>query len=237
MNRRLLSLGALAGALGWGAGCGRPHADAHAGHGHSVSATAESVPTQATFKAGTGLILPPEIRTAIGLATAAVEERIVPPTLRIRAQVIAAGPPAFATASVSAVQAAFVANQTLTGARLVKVAPHTPAPDSPVDLVLALDGNSSAGPGDDVDLTFRAAAAPPVPSIPRSALLRSAGGTFAYVVNGGAYLRTAVVVGAESADHLEVVEGLYAGDEVVTHPVEQLWLIELRATKGGGHSH
>jgi len=36
---------------------------------------------------------------------------------------------------------------------------------------------------------------------------------------------------------VEIVDGLLAGDAVVTKPVQTLWLIELRATKGGGHSH
>jgi hypothetical protein len=30
---------------------------------------------------------------------------------------------------------------------------------------------------------------------------------------------------------------LLEGDTVVTRPVQTLYLIELRATKGGGHSH
>ena len=30
---------------------------------------------------------------------------------------------------------------------------------------------------------------------------------------------------------------LLAGDQIVVKPVQTLWLIELRATKGGGHSH
>ena len=73
--------------------------------------------------------------------------------------------------------------------------------------------------------------------IQRSALLVSAQGTFVYVVNGDAYLRTPVKAGNEADGKLEIVDGLFPGDEVVTKPVETLWLIELRATKGGGHSH
>ncbi len=73
--------------------------------------------------------------------------------------------------------------------------------------------------------------------VPKSALLRAADGTFVYTVNGNAYCRTAVKTGAEAEDVVEVTNGLFAGDSVVTKPVEKLWLIELRATKGGGHSH
>jgi multidrug efflux pump subunit AcrA (membrane-fusion protein) len=71
----------------------------------------------------------------------------------------------------------------------------------------------------------------------RSAVLDGATGTFVYVVNSGAYLRTPVKVGARSADFIEITDGLYAGDVVVVTPVDQLWLAELRLTKGGGHSH
>jgi multidrug efflux pump subunit AcrA (membrane-fusion protein) len=73
--------------------------------------------------------------------------------------------------------------------------------------------------------------------VPRSALLDTATGTFVYVVNGPAYLRTPVKVGVMSTDYIEITDGLYAGDAVVSAPVNQLWLSELRLTKGGGHSH
>ncbi|MBL9169983.1 MAG: efflux RND transporter periplasmic adaptor subunit [Verrucomicrobiales bacterium] len=74
-------------------------------------------------------------------------------------------------------------------------------------------------------------------AIPQSAVLHAAEGSFVYVVNGDAYLRTAVKVGAEDNDMVEITDGLLEGDQVVSRPVQTLWLIELRATKGGGHSH
>ncbi len=73
--------------------------------------------------------------------------------------------------------------------------------------------------------------------VPQSALLRTSEGTFVYAVNGDAYFRTAVKVGTEADGWVEITDGLLAGDAVVTKPVQTLWLIELRATKGGGHSH
>ena len=73
--------------------------------------------------------------------------------------------------------------------------------------------------------------------IPRSALLRTAEGAFVYAVNGDAFFRTAVKVGSEADGLLEITDGLFAGDAVVTKPVETFYLIELRATKGGGHCH
>lgn len=74
-------------------------------------------------------------------------------------------------------------------------------------------------------------------TVPQSALLRTSEGTFVYTVNGDAYFRTPVRTGVESGGRVAVREGLLPGDQVVVKPVQTLWLIELRATKGGGHSH
>lgn len=70
-----------------------------------------------------------------------------------------------------------------------------------------------------------------------SAVLKTSTGTFAFVQNGNFLLRTEIKTGTSSGEHMEVTEGLYEGDVIVTKPVEALYLIELRATKGGGHSH
>lgn len=74
-------------------------------------------------------------------------------------------------------------------------------------------------------------------SIPHSAVLDTANGKYVFVKNGDFLLRTAVKTGAKSSEYTEVTEGLYEGDAIVVEPVEALYLIELRATKGGGHSH
>lgn len=76
-----------------------------------------------------------------------------------------------------------------------------------------------------------------VTAMPRSALLNAASGNFAYVKNGNRFLRTEVEIGASSEAMIEVLEGVYPGDVVASEGVEDLWLIELRFTKGGGHSH
>jgi multidrug efflux pump subunit AcrA (membrane-fusion protein) len=76
-----------------------------------------------------------------------------------------------------------------------------------------------------------------VTAIPQSALLRTSEGTFVYKVNGDAYFRTAVKIGAEADGWIEITDGLMAGDQVAAGSVQTLWLIELRATKGGGHIH
>ena len=74
-------------------------------------------------------------------------------------------------------------------------------------------------------------------TVPRAALLDTALGTFVYLINGEAFLRTPVTTGAMDDDIVEITDGVFEGDTVVTSPVSQLWLTELRLTKGGGHSH
>jgi len=74
-------------------------------------------------------------------------------------------------------------------------------------------------------------------SIPSSAILKTAMGSFVFVQNGEFLLRTEVKTGNTHDDRIQIVEGLYEGDVIVRKPVEMLYLIELRATKGGGHSH
>ena len=74
-------------------------------------------------------------------------------------------------------------------------------------------------------------------SVPVTSVLQTAQGAFVFVENGKHLLRTAVQTGAVSGDRIEITDGLYEGDRIAIHSVENLYLIELRATKGGGHSH
>jgi multidrug efflux pump subunit AcrA (membrane-fusion protein) len=74
-------------------------------------------------------------------------------------------------------------------------------------------------------------------AIPGSAVLRAPEGSFVYVARDEAFRRTEVTTGSEAAGKVEITEGLSPDDTVVSTPVETLWLVELRATRGGGHSH
>ncbi|NUN92903.1 MAG: efflux RND transporter periplasmic adaptor subunit [Verrucomicrobiae bacterium] len=77
----------------------------------------------------------------------------------------------------------------------------------------------------------------PVLVVPKAAVLRSVEGASVYAAHGGAFRRVEVKTGAETEEGIEITEGLNAGDAVAVRAVETLRLIELRATKGGGHSH
>jgi len=72
-----------------------------------------------------------------------------------------------------------------------------------------------------------------VAAIPAAALLRTAKGDFVFVANGGWLLRTPVKIGAGGDGWLAVLDGLYEGDQVVTHGAGALWLAEIQAVNGG----
>jgi HlyD family secretion protein len=52
-------------------------------------------------------------------------------------------------------------------------------------------------------------------TLPRGAFLQSGGGRMAYVVRDGVATRTAITTGARSLSHVEIVDGLKAGDDVI----------------------
>ena len=71
--------------------------------------------------------------------------------------------------------------------------------------------------------------------LPAAALLRTVQGDFVYVENEGWFLRTPVRLGARDADagSFVIEDGLYEGDQVVTHGVRAVWLAELHFLRAG----
>lgn len=218
------------------AGCGKK-TSAEADHDHSEHAGEEGGGEGGvTFKEGRGLQLSPEVIKALNLRTTEAEERSLAAELNVIAQVFAVTPRVLASARLTEEHAGTLEKSSFTGAKLMRIDRSTVAATRLVDLVFELDASPRHQIGDFVTLALAVEPAP-VLSVPRSAVLDGATGSFVYVVNSGAYLRTPVKVGARSADFIEIADGLYAGDIVVVTPVDQLWLAELRLTKGGGHSH
>lgn len=239
------------------AGCGHKDETEHAaddGHGHG----AES-PSGASFKAGKGVLITEETRKLIGFETADVEERKLANEIRLTVQVFgekhhhAMGDvdhPGCDTHG-SGFMATNAAAMLATG-DVVEVPQGTNAALAGsvlgVQKALTLGGEAEVVVGIS-NATGRLKTGAFIPArivlqrdeavavVPQSALLRTSEGTFVYAVNGDAFFRTAVKTGASSGGWVEITDGLLAGDAVVTKPVETLWLIELRATKGGGHSH
>lgn len=228
-------------------GCGRKAADdhahgAHEGHGHGEEkddAHAESE-GGVTFAEGRGLALSPEVLEALGVKTTAVEERAIAGELRLLAQVFATQPLVLASASLGADTALRLEKTgVFTGAKVVRIDRSTTAATGRAEAIFAIEGERQPARalGEFVEVTLAGAPRPAALTVPHSAILDAAAGTFVYVANGTHYLRTAVKLGVRAGDFVEIADGLYAGDIVVTAPVNQLWLTELRLTKGGGHSH
>lgn len=236
-------------------GCGKKDAD---GHGHGAEKTdakseahAEEAPSGASFKGGKGVMLTEEMRKLLAVETADVAEEKIPSVVRFSVQVYADsasdadGSTLRASGTVPQSQAPFVmVGQRVTlstrsgstaDAKVVEVHASPTAGESEVNVAFkAADG---FGVGDFPAATISSPQTKAVAVVPKTALLKTSEGTFVYAVNGEAFYRTEVKTGAENETTVEIVDGLLAGDAVVTKSVETLWLIELRATKGGGHSH
>ncbi len=244
------------------AGCGKKEKEGETakeehskedGHGHG-----EESPSGAGFKAGKGVILTEETRKILGVEVADVEARKMAEQIRFTAQIFAINhnhPLGDMDHTLCNVRGAgFVTSNSST---LVKPGlivdlfkgTNPPVPGYVVGVqktlaigeseivVSATNATGVLKSGDFIPARITLPGEKEVPAVPSSALLRTSEGTFVYAVNGDAYFKTAVKIGDETDDWIEITDGLLAGDQVVTKQVQSLWLIELRATKGGGHSH
>lgn len=95
------------------------------------------------------------------------------------------------------------------------------------------DARPNMTPGAFVTATFTDDAAHTLLTVPTSAVLETADGRYVYTVNGSHLTRTRVKVGPTSEGFTGIEEGLYAGDAVAAKGVDELWLVELSALKGG----
>lgn len=228
--------------------------EAHGGHDHKESAS-----EGARYSEGKGIQLMEETSRAIGLVTAEAGERELTPMVSVEAQVYrsAAEPSrpgreetgsAYATAFVpprvagslkAGDPAELHTGNERYSAQVWKIEPVSREAVNNEEVILKIaDPEAVLRVGEFVSgAVTRSGGAAAVVAIPRSAVLETATGKFVFVENGRFLLRTPVTTGAESADYIEISDGLYPGDVVATQPVETLYLIELRSTKGGGHSH
>lgn len=246
-----------------GAGCGHKEDDGHElgkekaegkdAHDHEAEA-----PTGASFKAGKGVSVTEETKKLLGVEVADVTERKLPNQIRFTVQVFGAKHPhllnpddhtgcdvhgsAFLPADAAAfakpgqpVQVLKDTNSPLGG---VVLAVQKALALGEAEVVIGISNATTAlKPGEFVPARINLTREEAVTAVPQSALLRTPEGTFVYAVNGDTYFRTAVKVGSEADGWVQITDGLLVGDAVVTKPVQTFWLIELRAVKGGGHSH
>lgn len=219
---------------------------------------ASNVEEGAVFKEGVGILLHEVTREAIGLTMLDVGETTLNDVLPFTAQIYreagegsqnAGERPGFAYASAilpasstkGLVQTTNVTvtfdELTATGA-LIRVDETMEAATGQRELIVEIpDAPAALKIGDFVQATLHKGQRDQVVVLPHQSILNTADRSYVFVRNGGALLRTPVTTGLQQGDQVEILEGLYAGDEVAATAVETLYLIELRATKGGGHCH
>lgn len=258
MSSKLCSL-FLGLALAFAAGCQEKHkeGDGHdhdhdydhgpqkeeKGHDHEGHKHEEGENAGASFKPDVGLQLSDEVRRLMELQTAESSVRTVTPSVRLNAQVYqqrdkgslasALVPVATSIPLESAVTLRSVEGKTYAG-KITAIHTNSAATLGGAEVLLSL--------AEPLPVNTQLEGSFTLPSrqtlqVPQSAVLRTAEGTFVYRQNSNAFLRATVQLGESSAGMVEVLGGLSAGAEIVAHPVQTLWLIELRAVKGGGHSH
>ena len=229
------------------AGCGRKES--------AEQAHKEDAPVGASFKAGQGVSLVDETRKILGVEMADVAERKLPKELRFTVQMfgekhhLSVNPQdhsgcdvhgsgllsteaAAAVRAGQAVQLRHGTNAPLTGVVLAVLPALTPGES---EIVVGVSNAAALlEPGEFVAASLSLPGGDAVMAVPQTALLRTVEGAFVFAANGSAYSRTTVKTGAEADGFVEIADGLLAGDQVVTNGVAALWLVELRATKGGG---
>lgn len=248
-----------------GCGCQKENNNQHKeedGHDHgkekSEEGEHEESPSGASFKPGKGIILTDETSKIIGLAIADVIEEKLAQIVELNAQIFSDAH-RFEDLNIDHTDCDFHASGFLPVDKAALVKPkqqvklldsnketfdgfvasvQKPLSHGETEIIVGVTtAEKTLKDGEFIQASILVPRDEAVTVIPKSALLRTAEGTFVYAVNGKAYYRTAVKLGSQAGDKIEITDGLYPGDQVVTKPVETLWLIELRATKGGGHSH
>jgi len=233
---------------------GHPHAPEPA-ESHDHASAGEG----ASYEEGKGITLSKETEESLGLELTEVEEKPIGSRHKLTAQVYRSateasrkhGPERQGRAYATALIAKEVASQIRVGQKLTILSKEGPREGTiwKIDLaqvpiigkaeaLLEVTDSGSLAVGDFIEAELPIGpAGQKVVSIPLAAVLETSTGKFAFVRNGSCLLRTGIKTGAQDRDHIEVTDGLYEGDTIAVKPVEALYLIELRATKGGGHCH
>ena len=199
----------------------------------SANAAKPAPQNGAQFRKGQGLSLTDEMKKSIGFKTTEVTEEEISSTVTLELTATttheARGPltPRQATSIKSGME---ITIDSIKGTlKSVEKIPF----GAPGDLEAIVSISESLTPGKSYQGTVHLPSAGPVAAVPASALLTTAEGTFVYAANGSAYVRTPVKTGAVNGQHVEISDGLYSGDEIVTTPVMSLWMAELQVLRGG----
>jgi hypothetical protein len=189
----------------------------------------------AQFKKGEGLSLTDEMARSIKLQTAEVIEEKIAAVVPVTLRPLPGGSEAAGwldSTQASKVQPGFVVKLQGGSSALVKsVRKSDFAALDEHEAIITSDTNLPVG--SELQGTILLPELEAGASIPQSALLKTAEGNFVYAKNGKFFVRTPVTVGASNGSRVEITDGLYSGDEVVTSPVMSLWMAELQVLRGG----
>ena len=200
------------------------------------------------IKEGHGLILPEFTRETIGLKIVDVFEgqalREIELPLRVfEIKTEASRSYLFASGSVDTNLVQFLRPGTIVrpvgdsseteDGEILSINPAAARLTGMAEVVVRFPSSRNLKAGAFLDATVSVPTPEEVVLIPEEAVLKTAEGHFAYVVNGDSLFRTGIGVGGQEGGIVEVTEGLYAGDRVASHPIMSLWLAELQAIRGG----
>lgn len=190
----------------------------------------------AQFKKGQGLSLTQEMSKAIGLKVEDVGETKVAPVISLNVSAVTQNT---ATCWVTpeqvktirpGMEVEFHCESTFQGTvEKIEANPLGVMGDSEITLTTA----EKLTAGEPLKAMLRLPAGDAVAVVPTSALLKTAEGSFVYALNGDFYVRTPVKTGVSDDKFVEITDGLYAGDQIVTTPVMSLWMAELQVLRGG----
>ena len=200
----------------------------------TAKATEKAPENGAQFKKGEGLSLTDVMKKSIGLTVAEVGEEEISSSIILD---LTATRPNEARGTLPATTAASIKpgmevtmSSTLKGTvQSVEKIPF----GMPGDLEVTVAMPSPLPSGSTFKGTVEIPANGAVPAVPASAVLKTAEGSFVYTVNGSFYVRSPVKTGAANDKFVEITDGLYSGDEIVTTPVMSLWMAELQVLRGG----
>jgi multidrug efflux pump subunit AcrA (membrane-fusion protein) len=201
------------------------------------------------FEKGRGIRLPDDVRRQLGVETAEVTERLMALHCDIPVHVFRgaeAMKPAVAVALVSEAQGSEWrpgqsiplksgrdGSTTFTGT-FARLEPRAAGVLGRVEALIEFaDPDRRFPTGSCLTASLTTSRSNRVSAIPSSAVVEGVEGAFVYTANGSHYTRALVKLGAASDGWVEVVDGLYAGDWVVTKGADTMWMIELCALKGG----
>lgn len=197
------------------------------------------------FSVKKGLLLPEQTRRSLGLTVVEATEQKLVSTLTVDLRIYRKdGSGAFASGIVSPELAkALKTARTLTvrlpdgtrqAAAVTGTAQDLQQRSSLTEVLVMIPSPADVfAPGAFVQASAIVQTSENTLTIPRAALLGCSDGMFVYTVNGDHLVRTPVKTGAGNEELVEIADGLYAGDQVVLHPVLSLWMTELAAVKGG----